>query len=100
MKFYLSALNLLSLNAFNKTDTELKLMAAAAIIGFNNGPPNNIQYSAWQLVFLITLYPNAQNKFSFIFLIVLLLNLIAVGTSIKSLFIRTISADSIATSVT
>ena len=28
-------LNLFSLNAFKSTDTELKLMAAAAIIGFN-----------------------------------------------------------------
>ena len=46
-----------------------------------------------------TLYPNAQNKFSLIFLIVALLNLIAVTTSFKSLFIRTISADSMATSV-
>ena len=32
-------LNFFSLNAFKSTDTELKLMAAAAIIGFNNGPP-------------------------------------------------------------
>jgi hypothetical protein len=34
------ALKFLSLSAFVNTDTELKLIAAAAIIGFNNGPPN------------------------------------------------------------
>ena len=45
------------------------------------------------------MYAKAQNKFSLIFLIVALLNSIAVGTSIKSLCINTISADSIATSV-
>src|SRR5699024_74054 len=33
-------LNLLSLAAFKTTDTELKLIAAAANIGFNKGPPN------------------------------------------------------------
>ncbi|GAA0085518.1 hypothetical protein UT300007_19570 [Clostridium sp. CTA-7] len=37
---YTFALNFLSLKAFNNTDTELKLIAPAAIIGFNNGPPN------------------------------------------------------------
>lgn len=40
MKFYLSALNLLSLNAFNKTDVELNAIARAAITGLSNGPPN------------------------------------------------------------
>jgi hypothetical protein len=29
----------LSLKAFQTTDTELKLIAAAAIIGLSNGPP-------------------------------------------------------------
>jgi len=37
---YLKGLNLFNLKAFNTTETELKLIAAAAIIGFNNGPPN------------------------------------------------------------
>ena len=46
-----------------------------------------------------TLYANAQNKLNFILFIVALLNLIAVITSIKSLLINTILADSIATSV-
>ena len=40
MKFYLSALNLLSLNAFNKTDVELNAIAKAAITGFKSGPSN------------------------------------------------------------
>jgi hypothetical protein len=37
--FYLTGLNLFSLNAFNRTNTELKLIAADAIIGFKSGPP-------------------------------------------------------------
>jgi hypothetical protein len=36
----LEGLNPFNRSAFNSTDTELKLMAAPAIIGFNNGPPN------------------------------------------------------------
>src|SRR5699024_11361510 len=43
--------------------------------------------------------PNAQNKFCLIFRIVDLLNSTAVGTSIKSLLINIMSADSMATSV-
>ena len=37
--FYASALKFLSLSAFERTDTELKLIAAAAIIGLRSGPP-------------------------------------------------------------
>ena len=36
---FIYALNLFNLKALSNTDTELKLMAAPAIIGFNNGPP-------------------------------------------------------------
>ena len=73
-------------------------MAAAAIIGFNNGPPKICNIPIATGIPKI-LYPNAQNKFCLILRIVALLNLIAVETSIKSLLIKTISADSIATSV-
>ena len=75
-----------------------KLIAAAANIGFKRGPPN-IYKSPAAIGIPIVLYPNAQNKFCLIFFIVSLLNFIEVGTSIKSLFINTMSADSIATSV-
>ena len=88
----------MSLSALARTDTELRDIAAAANIGFNKGPPN-IYNTPAAIGIPATLYPNAQNKFYFIFRIVLLLRCIAVGTSIRSLFISTISADSIATSV-
>ncbi len=57
------------------TETELKLIAAAAIIGFKSGPPN-IYNSPAATGMPIVLYPNAQNKFCFIFFIVSWLNLI------------------------
>jgi len=37
--YLVTGLNPFNLIAFNNTETELKLIAAAAIIGFNNGPP-------------------------------------------------------------
>ena len=45
------------------------------------------------------LYIKAQNRFSLIFFMVFLLSFTAFATSLKSLLIRTISADSMATSV-
>ena len=36
----LDGLNLFKRSAFNNTDTELKLIAAAAMTGLNKGPPN------------------------------------------------------------
>ena len=52
----------LSLSAFDTTETELKLIAAAAIIGFNKGPPNTYNIPAATGI-PIVLYPNAQNRF-------------------------------------
>ena len=36
---YFEGLKLFNLSALSSTETELKLMAAAAIIGFRSGPP-------------------------------------------------------------
>lgn len=44
--YYLYALKFFNLNALLTTDTELKLIAAAAIIGFNKGPPNKYKIPA------------------------------------------------------
>ena len=61
---YLTGLNPFSLNAFNNTDTELKLIAAAAIIGLNNGP-SNIYKTPIATGIPNVLYPKAQNRFCF-----------------------------------
>ena len=37
----LTGVNRFKRSAFNKTETELKLMAAPAIIGFKSGPPKD-----------------------------------------------------------
>jgi len=68
---YLAGLNLFNLKAFNNTDTELKLIAVAAIIGFKSGLPNIYRIPIATGIPNV-LYPNAQNKFCFIFVIVLL----------------------------
>ena len=39
LSLLLTGLNLFNLNAFNTTETELKAIAAPAIIGLSNGPP-------------------------------------------------------------
>ena len=40
MEFYLKGLKPFKRKAFVNTETELKLIAMAAIIGFKSGPPN------------------------------------------------------------
>ena len=62
---YLVGLNLFRRNAFNKTEIELKLMAAAANIGFSFGPPDAKNSLAANGI-PAALYANAQNKFCFI----------------------------------
>ena len=59
---------LLSRNALAITDTELKLMAAAAIIGLSNSPKNGNKIPA-AIGIPIELYTNAKNRFCLIFLI-------------------------------
>ena len=66
---YLLGLNLLSLKAFRRTDTELKLIAAPAIIGLSNGPPKRYKTPIATGIPNV-LYKNAQKRFSLIFLIV------------------------------
>lgn len=58
---------LLNLNAFVITDTELKLIAKAAIIGDNNMPKNGYKIPAATGT-PITLYTNAKKRFCLIFL--------------------------------
>lgn len=53
-------------NAFEITDTELKLIAAAAIIGLNNIPKNGNKIPA-AIGTPIELYTNAKNKFCLMF---------------------------------
>lgn len=62
-------LNLFSLSALVKTDIELNAIAPAAIIGFSRGPPKMYNNPA-AIGIPAVLYAKAQNKFSFIFLIV------------------------------
>lgn len=59
-------LNRFNRKAFSKTDTELKVIAAAAIIGFNNGPPNRYRIPIANGI-PATLYANAQKRFCLIF---------------------------------
>ena len=92
-------LNRLNLNALERTETELSDIAAAARIGSSRGPLNKNRSSPAATGIPAVLYANAQNRFCFILRIVLLLSCIAVGTSMRSLRISTMSADSIATSV-
>ena len=91
-------MNRLSLSAFVRTDTELSDIAAAARIGFSSGPPKRYKIPAATGIPAV-LYAKAQNKFSLMLRIVARESAIAVGTSIRSLRIRTMSADSIAMSV-
>src|SRR3989344_7000423 len=88
---------------FNKreletTEIELKAMATEAKIGLSNNPKNGYKTPIATGI-RIMLYPKAQNKFNFIVFIVFLDNLMAEATDFKSLFIRVMSAASIATSV-
>ena len=57
---------LLSRNALAITDTELKLIAVAAIIGLNNIPKNGNKIPA-AIGIPIELYINAKNKFCLMF---------------------------------
>ena len=58
----------------------IKLIAAAAIIGFSSGPPNRYKPPIATGIPQV-LYPNSQKRFCLIFLIVFLLNWIAVANS-------------------
>ena len=97
----------LSLKALVTTQKLERLIAAAPNIGFISQPVRCIHTPAASGIPLsrrsapspIILYMNAQNRFSWIFLIVLWLSLIAAATSLKQFFIITTSAASIATSV-
>ena len=91
-------LNKFNLSALDTTQKLDRLMAAAANIGFSCQPSIEMNTPAAKGI-PITLYINAQNRFSCIFLRVALLSLIAAGTSKRLLFMRTISAASMATSV-
>ena len=87
-----------NLSAFVTTQKLDRLMANAPNIGLSVQPNIGIHTPAASGIPII-LYINAQKRFSFMFLTVALLSLMAAGTSVSSLFMRTTSAASMAISV-
>src|SRR5665647_2708699 len=80
---------LFNLSALAITDTELKLIARAAIIGESNKPKNGYRMPA-AIGIPSILYPSAKNRFSLMFLITLWLNRRAFAMPFRSPFTKVI----------
>ena len=87
-----------NLRAFAITETELKLMAKAAIMGDNSSPKNGYSTPA-AMGTPSVLYTSAKNRFCLIFPITFTLRFLAFTIPCKSPFTNVMEALSIATSV-